>query len=135
MTNETVDNEAVKTYRYLRLGMVGVVVLLAASVLYERAEAPCWLTSISAYYYTPVRAICVGGLMVIGFALIVIKGNTSLEDAALNTAGMFAPIVAVVPTEFTDDKCLWLQPDGGTGVVGVQANIDNNFTSQRHEVD
>ena len=129
MAKETAGDEAVKTYQYLRIGMVLVVVLLAVSVLYERSKAPCWQTSISAYYYTPVRAILVGGLMAIGLCLIVIKGSTTWEDAALNTAGMFAPIVAVVPTSSAAVKCLWLQPGESTSASSVAANIDNNVTA------
>lgn len=54
--------------------------MLAMSVLHEGirthagVDAPdCWQRSISAYYYTPVRPIFVGGLMLIGFSLIVIE--------------------------------------------------------------
>jgi hypothetical protein len=91
--------KAVKTYRYLRLGMIGMVVMLAASLLIEAAAAPgCWQTSISAYFYTPVRAVFVGVLMTIGLALFVLKGRTDWEDTWLNLAGMCAPIVALVPT-------------------------------------
>lgn len=92
-------SEALITYRYLRCGIIAAVVMLAASVLYERTQAPgCWQTSISAYYYTPVRAIFVGALMIIGFSLIVIRGRSNVEDLFLNLAGMFAPVVALVPT-------------------------------------
>ncbi len=125
-------NEAIKTYRYLRISMVGVVGLLVASVGFERALANCWQTSVSAYYYTPVRAILVGGLMAIGLSLIVIKGSSSWEDACLNTAGMLAPVVAVVPT--SDVGVCWsVQPrplpvnDEGELAAWVVANIDNNI--------
>jgi hypothetical protein len=122
----------VKTYRYLRIGMVGVVVLLATSVIIERTKVDCWQNSISAYYYTPVRAILVGGLMAVGLCLIVIKGRTAWEDASLNFAGMFAPVVAVVPT--TDVGACWsieprprpIEPDGSLA-DWVVANIDNNI--------
>ena len=92
--------EALTTYRFLRFGILAAVVMLAMSVLYEARKAPsgCWQTSISAYYYTPVRSIFVGGLMVIGFSLIVIRGRTKTEDFCLNLAGMLAPVVALVPT-------------------------------------
>jgi len=121
-----------KTYRYLRIGMVGVVVLLATSVIIERSKVDCWQNSISAYYYTPVRAILVGGLMAVGLCLIVIKGRTAWEDASLNFAGMFAPVVAVVPT--TDVGVCWsveprprpIEPDGSLA-NWVVANIDNNI--------
>lgn len=126
------EEDAIQTYRYLRIGMVGAVVLLAASILVERGEVDCWQTSISGYYYTPVRAIFVGGLFAIGFALIVIKGRTTAIDVLLNFAGMLAPIVAVVPT--TNVGECWsvppparpLNPDG-TLAAWVVANIDNNL--------
>jgi hypothetical protein len=127
-----------KTYRYVRIGMVGAVVLLGTSVLLEHQKVTpsCWQTSISAYYYTPARAVFVGALMAIGLSLIVIKGSTLLEDAALNVAGMLAPVVALVPTS-DHGKC-WsiapsplptvVDPSGDDQLAGwVVANIDNNI--------
>jgi hypothetical protein len=92
--------KASKTYKYLRLGLVGAATLIVVSVVIERwrTEADCFQTSISAYYYTPAREIFVGGLLSIGLALFVIKGRTDWEDAWLNLAGMCAPLVALVPT-------------------------------------
>lgn len=92
------SRDAIKTYRYLRISMIMTVVLLVASIGIERSKVSCFQTSISAYYYTPVRAIFAGSLMVIGFALIVIKGRGTFEDTCLNIAGMLAPVVALVPT-------------------------------------
>lgn len=132
--------ETLATYRYLRLGILAAVFMLAISVLHEVRQAPgCWQTSISAYYYTPVRSIFVGGLLVIGFSLIVIRGKSNWEDMFLNLAGMFAPVVALVPTSATgtclsiplsaapanteeEQKALaeWLQ-------VNLHANIQNNM--------
>lgn len=127
------SRDAIKTYRYLRVGMVGAVVLLAVSIVLERRTAGgCWQTSISAYYYTPVRAIFVGGLFAVGLSLIVIKGRGLLEDLWLNLAGMLAPVVAVAPT--TDLGRCWsvepqplpLRPDGE--LAGwVTTNVDNNI--------
>lgn len=101
---EKVDpKDALKTYRYLRVGMLGSVLLLAAAIAIEAYEASgCWQESISAYYYTPVRGIFVGVLMAIGLALIVIKGPP-LQDISLNIAGMFAPVVAIIPTTAASD--------------------------------
>jgi hypothetical protein len=128
------ETPAVKTYRYLRISMVGAVVLLGVSILIERWGLACWQTSVSAYYYTPVRAIFVGVLMAIGLCLIVIKGSTAWEDATLNAAGMLAPVVAVVPT--TDVGQCWSQSPGrlpvdedGNLAPWVVANIDNNITA------
>lgn len=125
---------AITTYRYLRISMVGAVVLLAVSIAIERGQVDCWQTSVSAYYYTPTRAIFVGVLMAVGLCLIVIKGSTPWEDASLNAAGMLAPIVAVVPT--ADVGTCWSQTprplpvdDDGELADWVVANIDNNITA------
>lgn len=100
------DAEAEVTSRYLRLGMVALVVMLGASVVVERVQAPgCWQTSLSAYYHTPVRSIFVGSLMAIGLCLIVIRGNDAWQDVFLNVAGMLAPVVALVPTS-DSGRCL-----------------------------
>lgn len=101
-----------KTYRYLRIGIVAAVVLLGASVLLERGKVvpDCWQTSISAYYYTPARAVFVGALMAIGLSLIVIKGSTGWEDFFLNAAGMLAPVVALVPIG-NPGECWSIKPE------------------------
>jgi hypothetical protein len=129
------DQDALQTYRYLRIGLVGAVVLLTASILIESGDADCWQTSISAYYFTPVRAILVGTLILVGFALIVIKGRNTRIDIALNFAGMFAPVVAVVPTTSVG-TCHSVDPQladprnaDGTLTAQVIANIDNNVWS------
>lgn len=122
--------EARKTYRYLRVGMIGAVVLLAVSIGIERSKVDCWQTSISAYYYTPVRAIFVGAMMAVGLSLIVYKGR-GWEDLCLNAAGMLAPLVAVAPT--TDVGVCWSiaplpKPKNADGELAlwVTTNIDNN---------
>lgn len=124
--------DVIKTYRYLRIGMIGAVVLLAASIGIERSKVDCWQTSISAYYYTPVRAIFVGGMIAVGLSLIVYKGRTSAEDLSLNVAGMLAPVVAIAPT--TDVGTCWsVRPiprpvkRNGSLANWVVANIENNF--------
>src|SRR5262245_39332576 len=96
---------AVKTYRYLRLSIVVVVLSLMASVLIERAHVSCWNESISAYFYTPVQLMFVGALIAIGVSLVAIKGCTDGEDVLLNLAGVLAPIVAFVPTSPPANAC------------------------------
>lgn len=132
----TVDpKDMLKTYRYLRIGMAGAVALIGVSVGWEafqafREEGWCLQTSLSAYYYTPVRAIFVGALMAIGLALIVIK-DRPVEDTALNVAGMLAPVVALVPTTKIGG-CWSIEPDPDPMIKGelaewVVRNIANNF--------
>lgn len=89
----------VRTYRYLRLSVVALALLLAVSLTLEvvRTGGPL-LGSISAYYYSPVGAVLVGALVAIGLALIAIAGRPGAEDTLLNLAGMLVPVVAFVPT-------------------------------------
>jgi FtsH-binding integral membrane protein len=89
----------VKTYRYLRLAMVLLVVMLGVSVALEwwATGRRCFQDSISAYYFTPVQAVFVGTLTAIGVCMVVIKGNTEWEDILLNLGGMLLPVVALVP--------------------------------------
>jgi hypothetical protein len=91
-----------KTYRYLRLSMVIVMVALAASVLLLRRHGTHFEQSISAYYYTPAHAVFVGAMVSTGVALTVIKGWTTFEDWCLGIAGVFAPVIAFVPTTTAD---------------------------------
>jgi hypothetical protein len=126
------SEDAIWTYRYLRIAMVGAVVLLAASIGIERSKVDCWQTSISAYYYTPVRAVFVGTLTAVALALIAYKGKGTWEDLSLNFAGMLAPVVAVAPT--TDvGRCWSLAPSplpvkaDGSLAEWVVTNIDNNI--------
>lgn len=138
-----------KTYRYLRIGILGAVLLLGVSILLERRLVDCWQTSISAYYYTPVRAVFVGSLLAVGLSLIVYKGRSAdrwtitiagrhfhvnLEDICLNFAGVFAPVVAIAPT--VDVGTCWSRPpeafpvrDDGSLAGWVTTNIANNFTA------
>jgi len=117
---------AIKTWRYLRLAMIALVIGLATAVVYEvvRGGADCVQTSISAYYYTHAQAIVVGALVAIGVCLICLRGSTEIEDILLNVAGMLAPVVAVVPTPNAGD-CASLPglPQDPT------PNIENNVTA------
>lgn len=94
----------VKSYRYLRAAMVVVLLWLAAAVLLQtgRQDGDI-LSSISAYYYTPAQAVFVGALVALGVCMIALQGTTPAEDILLNIGGMFAPIVALVPTARAED--------------------------------
>jgi len=117
---------AIKTWRYLRLAMVALVAGLAVSVVGERllGDGDCFQESISAYYYTSVHAYFIGALVAIGVCLFCLKGSTDAEDVLLNLAGMFAPVVALVPTPGA----------GECGVVPgttqhIRDNVINNITA------
>jgi hypothetical protein len=87
-----------KSYRYLRTAMVGLLVCLAVAVVYQSWRQGHLLGSVSAYYYTPAQAIFVGALVGLGACMIALKGTTPVEDVFLNLGGVFAAVVAIVPT-------------------------------------
>lgn len=94
------SEHTIKTYRYLRLAMLTLIAMLAASIGIEwwQAGRDCFQHSISGYYHTPVQAIFVSTLVAIGVCMVALKGNTEWEDILLNTGGMLAPVVGFVPT-------------------------------------
>lgn len=112
---------AIRTWRYLRLALVALVVALLTSVVDERTLVHCWQRSLSAYYYTPVHGLFVGVLVAVGVCMICLKGTTPVEDLLLNIGGMFAIIVGVVPTPHPGDCGSAL-----TGTTFRDAYIDNN---------
>jgi len=93
------DETAMKSYRYLRTTMVGLLIALGAAVGYQTWRQDFdLLGSVSAYYYTPAQAIFVGSLIALGACMIALKGTTVVEDTFLNLGGMLAVVVAIVPT-------------------------------------
>jgi hypothetical protein len=125
-----------KSYRYLRLGLIAAALMILVSLTLEwfDVERACFQTSVSGYYYTPVRAVFVSSLVTIGVALIAIKGH-EVEDLLLNIAGMLAPLVTFIPTRNVGLGC-WSSPppalpltDADPPVLAdwVVANIENNL--------
>ena len=113
---------AVKTYNYLRIALAALVLLLFASVALEWVAADgCLQPSISAYYFTPVRAVFVGVLVTMGVCLVALKGNTDGEDVLMNLAGMLAPGVAFIPT-VASGRC-----GSGQAGVGIAQGVANNM--------
>jgi hypothetical protein len=114
----------IKTYRYLRISMVSLVVALGVAVGYEmiEKEGNCFQTSLSAYWYTPAQAVFGGTLSANGVCLIALKGNTEWEDLFLNVAGMLAPFVALVPTP-GPGKCQTVKVDALERTAAVENNV------------
>ena len=116
--------DLLRTYRYLRLAMVLLVLLLFVSVaMYIGSSGGHMLQSISASYYTPVRAVFVSSLCAIGTCLIVYQGSTDVEDVLLNGSGFFAFIVGFVPTR-PEQKCV-----ASAIPQDVRDAISNNVTA------
>jgi hypothetical protein len=91
-----------KTYDWLRIGLAVLAIALPLLLLmfggprlesmsaYYRAEPAGWFVS---------RDWFVGILWAVAALLIVYKGYDRREDRALNLAGIFAIVVALVPTD------------------------------------
>jgi hypothetical protein len=67
-------------------------------VFYQSSQQGSVLASVSAYYYTPAQAVFVGALIGLGASMIALQGMNPPEDMFLNLGGMFAIVVAIVPT-------------------------------------
>jgi hypothetical protein len=98
LVGPAVSLSAQRTYRNLRVVMLGALVALTAAVLYQTAQQQLLLDSISAYYYTPAQSIFVGALIGLGLAMVALRGTNDVEDVLLNLAGIAAPVIALVPT-------------------------------------
>ena len=103
---QELQNHIMGTYFGLRVGLVAIgialplVVLFAGGVLHH-----VWLeSSISQYYHTQglsyltTRDFFVGSLFAVGACLYLYKGFSTKENVALNLAGVFALLVALLPT-------------------------------------
>ncbi|HEY7225045.1 MAG TPA: hypothetical protein VH561_15840 [Micromonosporaceae bacterium] len=88
-----------KSYRYLRITIVILLLGIGVAVLYQTWRQNFHLLdSVSAYYYTPAQSIFVGALIGAGACMVALKGTTEFEDVVLNLAGFFAAVVAIVPS-------------------------------------
>lgn len=113
------------TYRFLRLGLVALALLLLTSVAIEVIQAGgCMRTSISSYWFTPARGVFVGALVAIGAMLIVLKGNTEVEDVLLNIAGLLSAVVAFVPIA-DPGEC----SSAAVALTDSRPNVFNNVTA------
>ncbi|WP_153502576.1 hypothetical protein [Cumulibacter manganitolerans] len=92
------DGAAVITYRYVRLMLAAAVFAIGVAVTLSAVSESRIRGSISAYYYSPAQTVFVGALCAIGLALVALQGGTGTEDNLLNLAGLFAMVVAIVPT-------------------------------------
>jgi hypothetical protein len=99
-------------YRDLRVGMVVIMVMLAAAVVIEQLSAACWQSAISAYYYTSAHSIVIASLVALGALFIMYKGSSDTEDTLLTLAGVSALVAALVPQGRPVPACApYLPPD------------------------
>jgi hypothetical protein len=95
------------TYYGLRVGLavIGITLPIAVLVAGGVLHSVWWEPSISAYYHTKpkllwftTRDIFVGGLLAAAACLYLYKGYSNKENVVLNLAGIFALLVALLPT-------------------------------------
>lgn len=110
-----------RTYRYVRLALVGATVFLAIAVGMEVAAGSS-LPSISAAYYGPAGPAFVGGLTAIALALLALSGR-SLEQGLLDIAAVLALAVAYIPTTVAAGVC---EPVLRCVPPDVRATVVNN---------
>ncbi len=89
------------------VGIIGValpIMLILGKVILEEPKIQ---SSISAYYYTVMRDVFVGGICSIGIFLLSYKGHDRIDSIAGNLACIFAVGLALFPTT----------PDGDVGTL------------------
>ncbi len=92
-----------RTYRYVRLTILGATLLLAVAVGVQWIVGGP-LPSLSAAYYTPAGPMFVAGLFVVAAAFVALSGH-SIEQGLLDVAAVLGLVIAVVPTTVTSDEC------------------------------
>jgi hypothetical protein len=120
----------VRSYLIMRVvvGALGVALPLALVLL-----DGLWLdgdpfprTSLSAYYYSGVRELFVGGLSAIGIFLVTYKvGERSLDNTLSLVAGTAVALVALFPTGL---------PKGVTELTPLQERLGESFVETIHFV-
>lgn len=113
MDGQVNREDAAVTYRYVRVGLVALVVFLLVS-LGLTWEHSCLQHSVSAFFYTRTHGVFIAALCAVGTCLIVYRGssrgeqNRHTEDALLNFAGFLAFVVALIPTDGAEVCEPWL---------------------------
>jgi hypothetical protein len=118
----------VRSYVFTRfaIGLLGVllppVLVFLEPVLFEGLPAP--RGSLSAYYYSGLREVFVGGLWAIGVFLVVYKVlDLSWESLLSSLAGVAAVLVAVFPTE---------RPGDGVTLTPFQVKLGEDTVTTIH---
>lgn len=99
--------DTMTTYRYVRVGLVALVVFLLVSLVLTWTQS-CLQGSISAFFYTRTHGVFIAALCAMGVCLIAYQGSRLGEDALLNFAGFQAFLVALIPTAVGDVCRPWL---------------------------
>ncbi|MGC5170695.1 hypothetical protein ACLQ2Q_08570 [Microbacterium sp. DT81.1] len=106
-----------RTYRYLRLSIVGAVVLLFVALAITIVHFGPML-SVSAAIYTPARNIFVGSNFAVALALLALSGR-SLSQALLDYAAIAGALIATVPAPLEPGQL----PPSEADLAGVQVGL------------
>ncbi|GIE28388.1 hypothetical protein Ait01nite_014330 [Actinoplanes italicus] len=132
------DDPRARTHSYLRAAMAALLISIGVAVIHQTIQQSELLGSVSGYYYTPVQAVFVGGLMALGVAMIALRGTNDAEEVALNLGGMCAILVAVVPTSRNQEQRDGVEecretlggcPDLLALEQATRANVENNMVA------
>ena len=85
-----------RTYRYLRLAIAAMVVVIFVSAALAVPEVGV-LPSLSQYFYSPAGVMFVGALIAASVCLFALSGHGA-QRALLDAAALLLPLVAIVPT-------------------------------------
>lgn len=88
---------ALAIYRDLRVGMVVIMVMLAAALVIDTISAKHPQSTLSAYYYTSAHCVFIAALLALSTLFFVYRGSSDTEDALLTLAGVCALVAALVP--------------------------------------
>ncbi|GAA1968462.1 hypothetical protein [Microbacterium deminutum] len=113
------SDAAQRTHRYLRVALVGIVIVILAGVVIEWIRSGVLPPSISHSYYTSARSVFVGSLVAASLALTVLSGSDA-ESAFLDMAAPFAPLIALIPAAL-DPASIKVEADGV--ITGVTAYL------------
>jgi hypothetical protein len=94
-------SSSLRTYRYLRIAMGGTIVVIFVAVAIVAIGEGHLRSSISAYFYSPARTAFTAALIAAAIALLAMSGHRA-ERALLDSAGLLAPIIALVSTPTKD---------------------------------
>jgi hypothetical protein len=86
-----------RTYRYVRLAILGAVLAILVSVAAVAIGTGVTPESLSAGFYTPARTVFTGSLFAVSLALLALSGRSVLQ-ALLDIAAVLAPLIAIIPT-------------------------------------
>ena len=112
------------TYRYLRAGMVVVIVMLVAAIVIDSLPTGCWQESISAYYYTAARNVFVADTLLPWHHADRLQGQQRHRGRAAEFGGLARIFRRVCPVKTPrPGHCGQVSPTAGERLAAIDNNI------------